>query len=60
LGGLCMSLAFEHYTGVSAADLTTQNSQGFVAALNTTFLAAIVLGVIALFTSAMRGAEKRS
>jgi EmrB/QacA subfamily drug resistance transporter len=58
LGGLCMSLAFEHYTGVSAADLTTQNPQGFVAALNTTFLVAIVLGVIALFTSAMRGAEK--
>jgi hypothetical protein len=53
-----MSLAFEHYTGVSAADLTTQNPQGFVAALNTTFLVAIVLGVIALFTSAMRGAEK--
>jgi EmrB/QacA subfamily drug resistance transporter len=60
LGGLCMSLAFEHYTGVSAADLTTQNPQGFVVALNTTFLAAIVLGVIALFTSAMRGGEKPS
>jgi EmrB/QacA subfamily drug resistance transporter len=60
LGGLCMSLAFEHYTGVSAADLTTQNPQGFVDALNTTFLAAIVLAVIALFTSAMRGAEKPS
>jgi EmrB/QacA subfamily drug resistance transporter len=60
LGGLCMSLAFEHYTGVSAADLTTQNPRGFVAALNTTFLAAIVLSVIALFTSAMRGGEKPS
>ena len=60
LGGLCMSLAFEHHTGVSAADLTTQNSQGFVAALNTTFLAAIVVTVIALFTSALRGAEKPS
>jgi EmrB/QacA subfamily drug resistance transporter len=60
LGGLCMSLAFEHYTGLSAADLTTQNSRGFVAALNTTFLAAIVLSVIALFTSALRGAEKPS
>jgi MFS family permease len=57
-GGLCMSLAFEHYTGVTAADLTTQNPRGFVVALNTTFLAAIVLSVIALFTSAMRGAEK--
>jgi MFS family permease len=60
LGGLCMLLAFEHYTGLSAADLTTQNPRGFVAALNTTFLAAIVLSVIALFTSALRGAEKPS
>jgi EmrB/QacA subfamily drug resistance transporter len=58
LGGLCMSLAFEHYTGVSAADLTTQNPQGFVRALNVTFLAAIVLSIIALFTSAMRGGGK--
>ena len=33
---------------------------GFVAALNTTFLAAIVLTVIALFTSALRGGEKPS
>ena len=55
LGGLCMSLAFEHYTGVKAASLTTANPVGFVAALNTTFLAAIVLTVIALFTSAARG-----
>jgi MFS family permease len=60
LGGLCMLLAFEHYTGLSAADLTTQNPRGFVAALNTTFLAAIVMSVIALFTSALRGAEKPS
>ncbi|TMA87263.1 MAG: MFS transporter [Deltaproteobacteria bacterium] len=60
LGGLSMSLAFEHYTGVSAANLTTANPLGFVAALNTTFLAAIVLTVIALFTSALRGGEKPS
>jgi len=58
LGGLCMSLAFEHYTGVTAATLTTANPLGFVAALNTTFLAAIVLTVIALFTSALRGEIK--
>lgn len=55
LGGLCMSLAFEHFTGVSAANLTTDNPAGFVAALNTTFLAAIGLCVIALITSAARG-----
>jgi len=55
LGGLCMSLAFEHYTGVKAASLTTENPAGFVAALNMTFLAAIVVTVVALFTSAARG-----
>ncbi len=59
LGGLCMSLAFEHYTGVASASLTTENPAGFVAALNTTFLAAIVLTVIALFASAMRGDDPR-
>ena len=58
LGGLCMSLAFENYTGVKAATLTTENPLGFVAALNTTFLAAIVLTVTALFTSALRGETK--
>jgi EmrB/QacA subfamily drug resistance transporter len=60
LGGLSMSLAFEHYTGIRAADLTTQNPLGFVAALNTTFLAAIVFSVIALFTSALGGSKKSS
>jgi hypothetical protein len=55
LGGLSMSLAFEHYTGVQSASLTTANPLGFVAALNTTFLAAIGLTSIALFTSAARG-----
>ena len=59
LGGLSMSLAFERYTGMQAADLTTENPLGFVAALNTTFLAAIVLSVIALFTSALGGAKKK-
>jgi EmrB/QacA subfamily drug resistance transporter len=55
LGGLCMSLAFEHFTGVSAASLTTENPQGFVAALNTTFLAAIGVCAVAVYTSAARG-----
>jgi EmrB/QacA subfamily drug resistance transporter len=55
LGGLSMSLAFEHYTGVPTASLTTANPLGFVSALNTTFFAAIGLTLIALFTSAARG-----
>jgi EmrB/QacA subfamily drug resistance transporter len=55
LGGLCMSLAFEHYTGVNSASLTTANPTAFVAALNTTFLTAIALTALALCTSAARG-----
>lgn len=55
LGGLSMSLAFEHYSGAQAGNLTTENPLGFVAALNTTFVAAIALSVIAVFTSALRG-----
>ncbi len=58
LGGLSMSLAFERYTGVQAANLTTDNPMGFVAALNITFLSAIFFSVIALFTSALGGSEK--
>ena len=58
LGGLSMSLAFEHFTGTQAMNLTTENPIGFVAALNTTFLAAIIVSVIAVFTSALGGATK--
>ena len=58
LGGLCMSLAFEHYTGVKAAGLTTDHPGGFVSALNITFGAAILLTTVALFTSALRGGDK--
>jgi hypothetical protein len=58
LSGLCMSLALEHYTGVKTTALTTENPAGFVAALNSTFIAAIGLTLVALATSALRGAEK--
>ena len=58
LGGLSMSLAFERYTGVQAANLTTENPTAFVAALNITFLSAIIFSVIALVTSALGGSNK--
>ncbi len=60
LGGLSMSLAFERHTGLSSVNMTTENPSGFVAALNTTFVAAISLGVIAVFTSALRSERARS
>jgi MFS family permease len=58
LGGLSMSLAFEHYTGIKSASLTTQNPLGFVAALNITFLAAAALCSVAVATSAARGNDQ--
>jgi EmrB/QacA subfamily drug resistance transporter len=58
LGGLSMSLAFERATGTAGGSLTTDDPGGFVAALNATFLAAIGLAVVALFTSALRGADR--
>jgi EmrB/QacA subfamily drug resistance transporter len=58
LGGLSMSLAFEHYTGQPAANLTTENPMGFVAALNVTFLSTIVFSAIALMTSVLGGAKE--
>ena len=58
LGGLSMSLAFEFHTGMKSMTLTAENPAGFVAALNTTFMAAILICILGIFTSAFRGAEK--
>jgi MFS family permease len=55
LSGFSMSLAFERYTGIAATAITTANPTGFVAALNTTFLAALVLSLLALTTSILGG-----
>jgi hypothetical protein len=58
-----MSLAFERYTGVPAATIATTNPVGFVAALNTTFFAAMALSLVALGTSIIGGRreeERRS
>jgi hypothetical protein len=59
LGGLSMSLAFEHHTGIAGADLTTDNPAAFVAALNVTFLSAIAFSIIAVLTSASGAARER-
>lgn len=57
LGGFVMTAAFEHHTGLSGAAPTTENPAGFVAALDTTFLAAAGLSLIAVLTSAARGGK---
>jgi MFS family permease len=55
LGGVLMSAAFEHYTGISGVSPTTANPVAFVAALNTTLLIGMGASAVAFFTSAMRG-----
>jgi EmrB/QacA subfamily drug resistance transporter len=57
LGGLSMSFAFEYHTGIKTMSLTAENPAGFVAALNTTFMVAIIFCVVGILTSALRGAE---
>jgi EmrB/QacA subfamily drug resistance transporter len=61
LGGLSMSLAFERYTSIATATITTANPAGFVAALNATFFAAAALSLVGLATSIIGGrrAEER-
>jgi EmrB/QacA subfamily drug resistance transporter len=54
LGGVLMTAAFEHHTGLSGVSPTTANPVAFVAALNTTLLAGMGASAVAFFTSAMR------
>ena len=60
LGGLSLSHAFEYHTGNKTMSLTAENPAGFVAALNTTFMVAIIFCVVGILTSALRGAEAPS
>jgi EmrB/QacA subfamily drug resistance transporter len=55
LSGFVMATAFEFYTGWAGASPTADNPIGFVAAINTTFLAATVLSVGAVAASVARG-----
>ncbi|HZH82293.1 MAG TPA: hypothetical protein VFD87_04055 [Phototrophicaceae bacterium] len=58
VGLLYGAVGLEFHTGIKAAVLTAEKPVGFVAALNTTFIAAIVLCVAGVFTSALRGSPK--
>ena len=59
LGGFVMAIAFERFTGLAGASPTTDNPAGFVAAINTTFLAAAVLSLGAVAASVARGNGQR-
>lgn len=58
LGSFSMGLAFEYHTGLAGVSPTTDMPAGFVAAFNTTFLAAAALSLGAVATSLARGTEK--
>ena len=59
LGSFLMAIAFEHHTGLSGTHPTTENPVGFVAAFNTTLLAAGALGTGAVAASVARGNGRR-
>jgi EmrB/QacA subfamily drug resistance transporter len=58
VGSFSMAYAFEYHTGLVGVSPTTDNPAGFVAAFNTTFLAAAALSLAAVATSLARGGEK--
>ncbi|MGZ8496693.1 MAG: hypothetical protein ACXWWP_12400, partial [Candidatus Binatia bacterium] len=51
LSGIFLTLAFRYYTGDAAATPDPANSSLFVAAMNLTYVFALALAVIPLFTS---------
>ena len=51
LSGIFLTMAFRYYTGDAVATPDPANSSLFVAAMNLTYLFALVLAVIPLFTS---------
>ncbi len=55
LGGFLMTASFRFHTGLSEALPTTADPSAFVAALNTTFLAAAGFSMVAMFFSLSRG-----
>jgi EmrB/QacA subfamily drug resistance transporter len=58
LGGVIMTAAFEHHTGLSGVSPTPANPVAFVAALNTTLLIGMAASGVAIVTSAMRGKRR--
>jgi EmrB/QacA subfamily drug resistance transporter len=55
LGGLSMSLAFQHYTGIAETAVSTSKPVAFVNAMNVTFFAAMILSLGGLTTAIIGG-----
>lgn len=60
LSRILMTLAFRFHTGLSTATPTTENPTAFVAALNTTFVVVVGIGIVNIILSIMRGTRVRS
>src|SRR5207245_505550 len=58
LGGMLLTLAFRHYSGVAGATPSAEHPGAFVAAMNVTYFACLVLIIVALLASFMRGGTK--
>jgi MFS family permease len=58
LGGLLLTLAFRHYSGLADARASAEVPGAFVAAINVTFVACLALTALALATSVLRGGAR--
>ncbi|HEY2989101.1 MAG TPA: MFS transporter [Candidatus Binatia bacterium] len=58
LGGLLLAMAFEHFSGTPGAAPSAENPPAFVKSMNTSYVAASLITLIALVTSLMRGSGK--
>jgi MFS family permease len=58
LGGVLLTLAFRYYSGVGDAAPSPAHPQAFVASMNVTYFACLVLMAVALVASFMRGGTK--
>jgi MFS family permease len=58
LGGLLLSLAFEYYSGKPGLTPSAENPGVFVSSMNVSYMVGVVLSLVALSTSFMRGTGK--
>lgn len=58
LGGVLLTLAFRYYSGVADATPSAEHPGAFVAAMNVTYFACLMLMIVALLASFMRGGTK--
>lgn len=58
VGGALLTIAFQHYAGIPGATPRPDSPSAFVSSMNVCYLAALLMSVVALCCSAMRGDAK--